>query len=383
MDREIMKNFCYLLSDIANSPELKALSPSTTRPSAIQYSSFVLSIVTCCIGLIANIIVILATGFLMKKNKYKIWFLNLALADFIFLLFLPLYGASVLRAKWPYGSNMCKFYNFLSFVNTYASIYILTALNIDRALSVAKPLWHKAFHSRTFCLYMCALIWVLSLLCSIPAIIYSDIGGEGICTLSRYDTTYFAYKAGAIQVAPFYPREFCNAHLTDLKDLTNLTGFTGFTGFTSFNISVTTEYVKVWSEVTFTAMRLVVPLAVLGFVVPLCIILVCNVIVVIVLYIKNSKTMTSSTPYRVVILSVLSFFCARTPYVLSYIIFLVSVHTMKMTLMYKLSIILPLLFTIAATSSLLNPLVNVFIGKQVRSEIKDFFRKKSICVPKS
>ncbi|XP_075140853.1 chemerin-like receptor 1 [Leptodactylus fuscus] len=359
MDREIMKNFCYLLSDIANSPELKALSPSTTRPSAIQYSSFVLSIVTCCIGLIANIIVILATGFLMKKNKYKIWFLNLALADFIFLLFLPLYGASVLRAKWPYGSNMCKFYNFLSFVNTYASIYILTALNIDRALSVAKPLWHKAFHSRTFCLYMCALIWVLSLLCSIPAIIYSDIGGEGICTLSRYDTTYFAYKAGAIQVAPFYPREFCNAHLTD------------------------PEYVKVWSEVTFTAMRLVVPLAVLGFVVPLCIILVCNVIVVIVLYIKNSKTMTSSTPYRVVILSVLSFFCARTPYVLSYIIFLVSVHTMKMTLMYKLSIILPLLFTIAATSSLLNPLVNVFIGKQVRSEIKDFFRKKSICVPKS
>ncbi|KAM3917612.1 C3a anaphylatoxin chemotactic receptor-like [Leptodactylus fuscus] len=200
MDRDILENLCYMMWDIANSPELRALSPSRSHPNTIQYSSFVLCIVTCIIGLAANIIVIFTTGFLMKKNKYKIWFLNLALADFIFLLFLPLHAVSILRAIWPYGSNMCKFHNFLSFVNTCASIYILTALNIDRALSVAKPIWHRRFHSRTFCRSICALIWVFSLLCGIPVIIYvlkMKTGSSILCSLIRKCSFYRVLPIGA------------------------------------------------------------------------------------------------------------------------------------------------------------------------------------------
>ncbi|KAG8557842.1 hypothetical protein GDO81_016747 [Engystomops pustulosus] len=175
-----------------SSPGLRALSPSTSHPSALQFSSFVLSIVTCIIGLAANLIVILVTGFLMKKNKYKIWFLNLALADFSFLLFLPLHAVSVIRGSWPYGSTMCKLYNFLTFVNMYSSIYILTMLNIDRTVSVAKPVWHLRFHSLKFCRCMCAVIWVSSAICSVPAIIYSDLDDDAVCTLSPFDFTQFA-----------------------------------------------------------------------------------------------------------------------------------------------------------------------------------------------
>ncbi|XP_075141393.1 chemerin-like receptor 1 [Leptodactylus fuscus] len=364
MNQEIFKSFCYMAWDIATSPELRALSPNTSHPSAIQYSSFALSIVTCIIGLVANILVIFTTGFIMKKNIYKIWFLNLALADFIFLLFLPLHAVSILRGIWPYGSNMCKFYNFLSFVNTYASIYILTALNVDRTLSVAKPVWHRRFHSQRFCWRLCALIWVSSFLISIPAIIYSDVHIKRQCTLSHYDFIHFANLFSGIftdlekdlQKLSLVPRKSCSDLADYYEDSDEIP----------------------WAEVTFTTMRLVIPLVVLGYVIPLCVILLSNVIIA--LHVKNSKMAASSRLYRVVIVSVLSFFCTRTPYVLTYIIYMVSISSLKMTLMYKLSIILPLLFSIAATNSLLNPLVYVLVGKQVRSEIINYFRKKSICV---
>ncbi|KAG9463333.1 hypothetical protein GDO78_021963 [Eleutherodactylus coqui] len=336
-----------------------ALSPSPTHPSAIQYSSFVLSIVTSIIGLLANIVVIFVTGFLMKKNKYKIWFLNLALADFTFLLFLPLYAASVLRG-WSYGSVMCKIYHFLTFINMYCSIYILTALNIDRALSVAKPVWHLRFHSRRFCWCMCAVIWASSILCSIPVIVYSDVREGNICSLSIYAPSVLAnhFSFGREDVEKdlpidLIPREICkNASVFDS------------------NQQIVTE----WREAIFTAVRLVVPLAVVGYGIPLCVILFSNIIIA--LNVKNSKMVATSRLYRVVIVTIMSFFCSKTPYVLAFISYLVSVYTIKFTLTYKLSIVLPLLFSIAATNSLLNPLVYVLVGKEVRSEIITLFRKK-------
>ncbi|XP_066433941.1 chemerin-like receptor 1 [Eleutherodactylus coqui] len=357
MEREIYENLCYMLWDIYKSPALQALSPNTTHPSAIQYSSFILSIITCIIGLPTNIIVILVTGFLMKKNKYKIWFLNLALADFTFLLFLPLYATSVLRG-WSYGSIMCKIYHFLTFLNMYCSIYILIALNIDRTLSVAKPIWHQRFHSRRFCWCVCVVIWVSSAICSTPAIIHSDVYEDELCTLSYYDYTHIAksfnFAEVKIQTQDLFPLEDCKYDSDEELE----------------------SDPKVWREEKLTAVRLVVPFAVVGYIIPLCVILFSNIIIA--LHVKNSRMVATSRLYRVVIVTIMSFFCSKTPYVLAFITYLVSVYTVKFTLMYKLSIALPLLFSIAATNSLLNPLVYVLVGKEVRSEIITFFRKKKI-----
>ncbi|KAM3916820.1 chemerin-like receptor 1 [Leptodactylus fuscus] len=367
MDQEIVENLCYMALDLSASPELRASSPNTSHPSAIQYSSFALSIVTCIIGMAVNIIVIFTTGFLMQKNKYKIWFLNLALADFIFLLFLPLSSVAIIRGKWPYGSNMCKLCNFLYMVNIYASIYILTALNIDRALSVAKPMLHLRFYSRRLCWCICTAIWVLSFLCSIPAIIYSDVRDGRLCSLSHVDQTNFANK---FRYSNFV-KEFKSLVLLPHEICRRVSG----------DSEMTEIMATMWREVTFTATSLVVPLAVLGYVIPLCVILVCNVIIA--LHVKKSKKASTSRLYRVVIVSVMSFFCTKTPCVLSCVTFLVSIYTMKITLTYKLSVIVPLLFSISATCSLLNPLVYVLVGKQVRSEIIHFFRKKFICYSES
>ncbi|XP_073409766.1 chemerin-like receptor 1 [Dendrobates tinctorius] len=353
MNHEVFENFCYELWDLLRSEDLRALSPSTDHPTPIQYVSFVLSIITCIIGFGANLLVIFITGFLTKKNKYKIWFLNLALADFAFLLFLPLKAFSIIRGRWPFWQIVCKLYNFLTFVNMYSSIYILTVLTIDRALSVAKPILHLRFHSQKFCCFMCALIWVSSALCSIPAIIYSDVHADQ-CTLSYYDTSLVANVLSyRLEEDEMYdePRENCGnrSHFSDYER---------------------SEMVTEWRERTVTTERIVVPLAVVGYVIPLCVIISSNIIIA--FHVKNSRMAATSRLYRLVIIGIMSFFCTRTPYVLSYIIFLVSVYTMNMMLWYKLSVILPLLFTISATNSLLNPVIYVLVIKQARNELLHF-----------
>ncbi|KAM4026504.1 C3a anaphylatoxin chemotactic receptor-like isoform 1-T2 [Anomaloglossus baeobatrachus] len=353
-NRELQKKVCELYWDIYNDPELGDLSPSMSHPTAIQYSSFVLSIITCIIGFTGNLLVIFVIGFLMKKTKSQIWFLNLAVADFSFLLFLPLQAVSVLSARWPYGPSMCKFYNFITFVNMYASIYILTALNIDRTLSVAKPIWHQRFLSRKFGYSICLLIWVLSAVCSIPAVVYSDqvlTSEKPQCILFSNEITSLVYS--------------------NIKPNSNLSQTWRGLYRKSCDMTFPNESIfKLWVEMQSSMMSLLVPLAVIGCIIPLCVILSSNIIII--HHVKKSQVPSSSRLYRVVIAAILVFFCTRTPLVLAQIIFLVSAHTMEFTLMYKVIAFFPLLSSIAATNTFLNPVVYVLVGKKFREEISQF-----------
>ncbi|KAG9465455.1 hypothetical protein GDO78_018336 [Eleutherodactylus coqui] len=360
MDRKILENLCYLNWDIYKSPELRALLQNY---AIVKYSSFILSIITCIIGLPANIIVIFVTGFLMKKNKYKIWFLNLALADFTFLLIQPFYAVSFLKG-WPYGSSLCKLYFFITFLNMYAGIYILIALNIDRALSVAKPIWHKMFLSKKFCWSVCAAIWVSSAICSIPVIIYSDVQGPseyGHCFLSfnhhhHYKSVESSSNYSLVSALLPVQRDLC-------RNISN-------------NIEMSAEVesaIAKWKDEPFVILHLIVPYVVFGYIIPLCVILFSNIIIA--FHVKNLKMAATSRLYRVVIVAIMGFFCVRTPFVCACIIYWVYLHTLQFTLAYKLYLFYQLLYYISFTNSLLNPVVYVLVGKQVKSELMNFLRK--------
>uniref|UniRef100_A0A8C5PI21 G-protein coupled receptors family 1 profile domain-containing protein n=1 Tax=Leptobrachium leishanense TaxID=445787 RepID=A0A8C5PI21_9ANUR len=132
--------------------------------SILLTTTFVLSMIICVVGFIGNAIVIFSAVFIMKKHQSKIWFLNLAIADFVFLLCLPFHAVAYLNGNWPFGSGVCKVYNFLYAANMHASIFILAALSIDRALAVANPIWHHKFFSQRARYCICAAIWSVTVL---------------------------------------------------------------------------------------------------------------------------------------------------------------------------------------------------------------------------
>ncbi|XP_040211531.1 chemokine-like receptor 1 [Rana temporaria] len=356
---ELHEKFCKLFWNIFNNPEFEGLAPSPVNPTAIQYASFLLSILTCVIGLLGNATVIAVTMSLMKNSKSKIWFLNLAVADFTFNLFLPFNAVSVLKAYWPFGEFMCKCYHFFTFVNMYASIYILIALNIDRALSIAKPIWHMKFLSKKICYSVCTLIWLTATMSSIPAFVHSNEYEHGEseqsiqCTLLSHDLSNIAYihselNVSAKEIMKNLSPEHCNAVGNEGHDL-----------MLNSMSSLTTG--------------LLVSLFVIGYFIPLCIILFTNLVIAI--KVKNSQSGPSSRLYRVVIVTIMAFFCSRTPLVLAQIIFLASSYTAEFTLMYKTIMYFPFLSSIAAINSCLNPIIYVLIGNQVRNLICSMLKK--------
>ncbi|XP_053572435.1 chemerin-like receptor 1 [Bombina bombina] len=435
MERTLLsENLCYFLWDLKNLSQSEIIDATSSIATAIKYSSFVLSVLTCVFGLVGNAIVILVTGFIMKEKRSRIWFLNLAIADFLFLLFLPIGAISLLNGNWPFGSHLCKAYHFLSNVNMYASIFIIIALNIDRVLSVAKPIWHLKFLSPKLCYFTCILIWIITALCSLPAALYSNeySFGEGTQCLMGYNgysnkEMNITAERNSDQIMKlakklFFRHEERKKRNVDHHNSVNDEDFMSNTtqlytisikknnfmeiknNITYIVISETIKDLAInvfftlahdnikllpdqrdqcegneccanekdltkWNQMLLITESLAIPLTIIGFFVPLFVILFSNVIIAI--NVRNSRTVKPSRLYRIVVTVVLVYFLTWTPLVIAQIISLAAARNMKFSLFLKINMILPLLSSIAYTNSCLNPIVYVLVGKNVKNSITD------------
>uniref|UniRef100_A0A3B4G0I9 G-protein coupled receptors family 1 profile domain-containing protein n=1 Tax=Pundamilia nyererei TaxID=303518 RepID=A0A3B4G0I9_9CICH len=132
----------------------------------IQTVSIVIYCVIFIVGTLGNGLVIYVTGFKMQKTVETVWFLNLAIADFLFTAFLIFSIISLSQShRWPFGQFMCKLNTFVSVVNMFASIFTLMVMSLDRYLSIWMVVW--AHNKRTVCKaqLICVGIWVIAAVC--------------------------------------------------------------------------------------------------------------------------------------------------------------------------------------------------------------------------
>ncbi|XP_041432949.1 C3a anaphylatoxin chemotactic receptor-like, partial [Xenopus laevis] len=318
-------------------------------------TSFVLSVLTCALGLVGNALVIWVTGFHMKKHVGKIWFLNLAVADIVFVFCLPLYCVALFTDKWLFGRYLCKIYNYVSTCNMYASIFIITTLTIDRVLATAKPIWHHNFSSRCVCYATCTVIWVITALSSLPIFFLSDevIYQENVqCKLvyvkqritthrlSNRDVTAPPFLGAPLDTYPA-PQSACEVDIVETYFLTNC---------------------------------VIIPFLVVGYFIPLFVILFSNVIIA--QQVRKSESVNTSRLYRIIITVILFFFITWTPVVIAQIILLVSLHNRNLILMSQMHRFMPLMTSIAYTNSCINPFIYALVGTQLRAEITDFISSK-------
>ncbi|KAL6471521.1 hypothetical protein MHYP_G00201710 [Metynnis hypsauchen] len=128
------------------------------------------------LGVIGNGLVVYVTGFKMKKTVNTVWFLNLALADILFILFLIFDIVNISRNfEWPFGDFMCKFYSLVSVLNMFASIFLLTAISLDRCLSTWLVVWVQNKRTPVKAKISCFFIWLASICCSLPYCIYRKV----------------------------------------------------------------------------------------------------------------------------------------------------------------------------------------------------------------
>ncbi|XP_066204744.1 free fatty acid receptor 3 [Saccopteryx leptura] len=101
---------------------------------------------TFLVGLPLNLVaLVIFVGKLQRRPvAVDVLLLNLTVSDLLLLLFLPfrmVEAASGMR--WPLPFILCLFSKFLFFTTIYLTSLFLTAVSIERFLSVAYPLWYK------------------------------------------------------------------------------------------------------------------------------------------------------------------------------------------------------------------------------------------------
>lgn len=155
--------------------DLDDLKVEHKQQETMHIISVVIYIISFVLGLIGNGTVIWVTVFKSKKTVNSIWLLNLAMADFVFVLFLPFFIDYILRDfHWDFGLFMCKLNSFVSVMNMYASVLFLTVLSIDRYISLVHINWSRKYRTVKRAWVVCGCIWMLAAAMSCPALIFRD-----------------------------------------------------------------------------------------------------------------------------------------------------------------------------------------------------------------
>ncbi|XP_066136426.1 chemerin-like receptor 2 [Saccopteryx bilineata] len=141
----------------------------------VHWVSLVLYCLAFVLGIPGNAIVIWFVGFKWKKTVTTLWFLNLAIADFIFLLFLPLYISYVaMNFHWPFGTWLCKANSFIAQLNMFASVFFLTVISLDRYIQLIHPFISHRHRTIRKALIVIALIWFLASVMGGPYLYFRD-----------------------------------------------------------------------------------------------------------------------------------------------------------------------------------------------------------------
>lgn len=293
----------------------------------------ILSLIVYCLvfvlGVFGNGVVIWVTGFKMKKTINTVWFLNLAVADFLFTAFLPLgVTYTAMDFHWPFGNFMCKLNAIVSSINMFASVYILVVISVDRYVSVVWPVWAQNHRSVRKASCVSLGVWVLALILSTPYFIFRD-------------TT-----------PSFFDQNKINC-------------------FNNFALSDDYETPSVIQLRQFRHQTMTITRFLLGFVVPFTVIVSCYAVIIHRLRRNRTLASQSSRPFKIIAAVITTFFLCWAPFHIMALIEMVffSGTFQSTTLGHVIIIGVPIATSLAFLNSCLNPLLYVFMGQDFKEKV--------------
>ncbi|KAM8790351.1 C-X-C chemokine receptor type 2-like [Rhynchonycteris naso] len=122
------------------------------------------------LSLLGNSLVMLVVLYSrVSRSVTDIYLLNLAMADLLFALTLPIWAVS--KAKgWIFGTPLCKVVSLLKEVNFYSGILLLACISMDRYLAIVHAT-RTLTQKRHWVKFICLGIWALSLILSLPGFV--------------------------------------------------------------------------------------------------------------------------------------------------------------------------------------------------------------------
>ncbi|XP_064375561.1 leukotriene B4 receptor 1-like [Dromaius novaehollandiae] len=164
------------------------------------------------IGTPGNCIVIWTVCTKMKQvSPSVLLILNLAIADILVLITLPIWIYSF-ADSWVFGVIFCKILVFIIYCSMYASIFLITALSLERLMAVFYPFTIQRYKTKEKIFVIMFLIWFLSITFGISVIPFQEteeMSGGLQCTCRNYSSnrqkvSYLLLETLAGFVIPFF-----------------------------------------------------------------------------------------------------------------------------------------------------------------------------------
>ncbi|XP_071969053.1 C3a anaphylatoxin chemotactic receptor-like [Engystomops pustulosus] len=153
--------------NLSSDENYKTNYTTADKMDVIQIVKITLYSIIFILGIIGNGLVIWIAGFRMKKTISAVWFLNLAIADFLCCTSLPIIIAGLVSDDMCRSSSsflFCFFYDILLRINMTTCSLLLTAMSVDRWVSVMWPFWAKVHRTQKLVRITAGIIWVFSIL---------------------------------------------------------------------------------------------------------------------------------------------------------------------------------------------------------------------------
>ncbi|XP_061175915.1 alpha-2B adrenergic receptor-like [Saccostrea echinata] len=154
-------------------------SPNTDETN-VHWSKIVLGVFLYLIVLVTifgNILVLVA----VKSNKrlqtvFNFYVVNLALTDVsVAVTAMSFYTLDNILGYWPFGRIMCGVWIFFDYGMTFASVFTLCIISIDRFWAVNWPIHYKSHHNKKKALGMICGVWLFTLMVWLPPCIMDRV----------------------------------------------------------------------------------------------------------------------------------------------------------------------------------------------------------------
>ncbi|KAM9338160.1 chemerin-like receptor 1 [Symphorus nematophorus] len=277
-----------------------------TSQTPLNHVLVAVNILISVIGLGGNALVIWICGWKMKRTVFTVWYISLAISDFLFCFFLPLEVFYMITSHWPFGLFLCKLTSSALFLNMYSSVFLLVLISTDRCIMISFPVWSHNHRTVRKAFGIVVLMWLLSTLLTLPSLIFRQVTVHGSVTQC----------------------------------------YTGYMGHSRHKAVVLTRFIC-------------------GFLIPfLMIVFCCSVLAVKLrgLTIRSTKT----KPYKVMAALILSFFFCWVPYH-SFVLLELDLKNHSLDV---LKTGLKVGATLAAANSFISPVLYVFIGNDFKQILR-------------
>ncbi|TRY82410.1 hypothetical protein DNTS_002487 [Danionella cerebrum] len=104
--------------------------------------------------------------------------ISLALADLAFVMTLPLWAAyTALGYHWPFGQVLCQVSSYVVALNMYASVFSLTGLSVERYCVISRQHGNSSNRrpSSTRAIWIVGIVWLAAGILALPALLLRKV----------------------------------------------------------------------------------------------------------------------------------------------------------------------------------------------------------------